>query len=162
MKYQIFEKNAFNIIGIKEEFSVRANENLIGIPKMWKAFNENGTVGKLISLNNGAIKGVLGVCIDKVAQVDCPVIDYWIATAFDGEKTPDEFLSLAIPASKWAVFEVHGPMPDAMQEAWKQIYSEWFSSSGYKHVIGVPELEVYTEEDSTSPDLYSEIWIAIQ
>lgn len=161
MKYRIVEKDAFNIIGIKQEFSIANNENLIGIPKMWDEVNGNGIDEKLFSLNNGAIKGALGVCVEKEAQAGCPVIDYWIATAYEGD-VPKEFKSLEIPASKWVVFEVHGPMPDAMQKTWKQIYSEWFPASGYKHSSGVPELEVYTDEDPTSPDLYSEIWIPIQ
>lgn len=33
-------------------------------------------------------------------------------------------------------------------------------SSGYKHA-GTPELEVYSDEDPSSPDLYSEIWIPV-
>lgn len=27
--------------------------------------------------------------------------------------------------------EVRGPMPNAMQNVWKQIYGEWLPSSGY-------------------------------
>ncbi|MDZ7543344.1 AraC family transcriptional regulator, partial [Clostridium perfringens] len=66
-----------------------------------------------------------------------------------------------IHASRWAVFEVHGPMPDAMQNAWKQIFSEWFPSNSYQHT-GAPGIEVYSDEDPSSPNLYSEIWIPIK
>ncbi|MEW9677280.1 GyrI-like domain-containing protein [Lentibacillus sp. L22] len=55
------------------------------------------------------------------------------------------------------MFEVHGAMP----KTWKQIFSEWFPSSGYKHA-GTPELEVYLDENPSSPDLYSEIWIPVK
>lgn len=48
-----------------------------------------------------------------------------------------------------------------MPKAWKQIFSEWFPSSGYKHA-GTPELEVYSDENPSSPDLYSEIWIPVK
>jgi AraC family transcriptional regulator len=87
-------------------------------------------------------------------------MDYWVATEYDGD-TPEGLLRLDIPASKYVVFEVHGPMPDAMQKAWKQIYSEWFPSNHYKHA-GTPELEVYSAEDPYSPDYYSEIWIPVK
>jgi AraC family transcriptional regulator len=50
-------------------------------------------------------------------------MDYWVATEYDGD-TPDGLLKFEVPASKWAIFEVHGPMPDAMQKAWNQIFSE--------------------------------------
>jgi AraC family transcriptional regulator len=59
------------------------------------------------------------------------------------------------------VFEVHGPMPDAIQEVWKQIFSEWFPSSHYEHA-GTPDLEVYSDGNPTGPDYYSEIWIPLK
>ena len=73
----------------------------------------------------------------------------------------ENLVAMEVPASKWVVFEVHGPMPDAMQNTWKQIYSEWFPSNPYKPA-GTAELEVYPDEDAYSPDSYSEIWIPIQ
>jgi AraC family transcriptional regulator len=60
-------------------------------------------------------------------------------TFFEALATPEEQEEITIPASKWAVFEVHGPMPDAMQNAWEQIFSEWFPSSAYEHA-GTAEL----------------------
>lgn len=156
MQYRVVERERFQIAGIKRTFSLVNEKNLAEIPKMWDAVNGDGTDELLFSLNNGPITGVLGVCIDKSSEA----IDYWIATAHDGDE-PDGLSTLTIPASKWAVFEVHGPMPDAMQTVWKHIFSEWFPSSGYKHA-GTPELEVYTDEDPSSPDLYSEIWIPVK
>nr|WP_232726157.1 GyrI-like domain-containing protein [Bacillus sp. FJAT-42315] len=88
------------------------------------------------------------------------MMNYWIATAHIGE-TPEGLQTLEIPASKWGIFEVHGPMPDAMQKTWQMITSEWFPSHQYEYA-GTPELEVYTDEDPSSPDLYSEIWIPLK
>ncbi|HLQ98450.1 MAG TPA: GyrI-like domain-containing protein [Candidatus Dormibacteraeota bacterium] len=78
-----------------------------------------------------------------------------MGTAHEGS-APDGLSTLDIPASKWAIFEVNGPMPDAMQKAWKQIFSEWFPSCDYEHA-GTPELEVYSSDDPSSPNLYSEL-----
>lgn len=159
VKYSIVEKEAFQVVGIKREYSVLNNENLIKIPKLWEEVNSDGTTRVLNQLNNGLVKGVLGVCVDK-SDTEARKIDYWIAAAHEGEQ-PDNFLNLEIPASKWAVFEVHGPMPDAMQKTWEKIFSEWFPSSGYKHA-GTPELEVYPEDDAYQDDYYSEIWIPVK
>lgn len=156
MQYKIVEREAFQIVGLKREFSCINQQNQIDIPKMWDKVNEDGTDDLLFRLNDGLIEGVLGVCVDKSSEV----IDYWIGTTYEGD-VPDGLAALTIPESKWAVFEVHGPMPDAMPKVWKQIFSEWFPSSGYKHA-GIPELEVYSEEDPSSPDLYSEIWIPVK
>jgi len=160
MNYKIVEREGFQVVGVKRELSCVNGENLIEIPKMWNDVHEDGTNDQLIELNNGQIKGVVGVCVDKSSNQSGPLIDYWIAAEYSGE-TPDGFMHLEIPASKWVVFEVHGAMPDAIQKTWKQIYSEWFPSNQYKPA-GTPELEVYSAGDPWSPDYYSEIWIPIK
>lgn len=156
MNYKIVERDAFKVVGVKREYSLINEQNLVGIPKMWDEVHANGTIDLLVRLNNSPIKGVLGVCVDKSSKA----IDYWIGAAIEGD-VPEGLSVLEIPVSKWAVFEVHGPMPDAMQKVWKQIYTEWFPSSSYEYA-GTPELEVYSDEDPSSPDLYSEIWIPVK
>jgi len=156
MQYKIVEKEAFQAVGTKREFSFENGENLAGIPKMWEEVLGDGTNDRLVSLNDGVIPGVLGVCIAR----DNEKMDYWVATSFNGDH-PDGFESLEIPKSKWAVFEVHGAMPVAMQKAWKKILSEWFPSSGYEHA-GTPDLEVYPAEDAYQEDYVSEIWIPVK
>ncbi|MFI8493936.1 effector binding domain-containing protein [Peribacillus butanolivorans] len=160
MKYNIIERDSFQLIGIKQEFSLVNGENLIGIPKLWDKVNSDGTDDQLGKLNNGQIKGLLGVCVDKRILEQNETMDYWIATEYDGQ-VPEGYSSLTIPASKWVIFEVHGPMPDAIQEVWKRIFSEWFPTSGYEHA-GTPEMEVYTDDDASNPDYYSEIWIPVK
>lgn len=159
MKYTLVERDHFQVVGIKREISFVNNENFESIPKLWDQWKKDGTVDLLFKLNNGEIKGVLGVCAANSHTQSKQVMDYWVATEYDG-KTPDGLCNLKIPASKWAVFEVHGPMPEAIQKAWVQIFSEWFPSSGYKHA-GTPALEVYTNEDPASPDFYSKIWVPV-
>ncbi|MGW6380141.1 AraC family transcriptional regulator [Peribacillus butanolivorans] len=160
MKYNIIERDSFQLIGIKREFSLVNGENLIGIPKLWDKVNSDGTDDQLGKLNNGQIKGLLGVCVDKRILEQNETMDYWIATEYDGQ-VPEGYSSLTISASKWVIFEVHGPMPDAIQEVWKRIFSEWFPTSGYEHA-GTPEMEVYTDDDASNPDYYSEIWIPVK
>src|SRR5699024_148827 len=161
MKYSVVEKNAFQIVGVKREFSsVADEENVVGSPEFWQEINQNVTSDLMFQMNDGIVKGVLGVCGEvSEEQKKTNVFDYWVATSFSGE-VPEGMCSLEIPSSKWAVFEVSGPMPAAMQNAWKRIFSEWFPSTGYEHA-GTPEFELYTEEDPNLPDLYSEIWIPI-
>ncbi|WP_085507294.1 AraC family transcriptional regulator [Thalassobacillus devorans] len=156
MQYKMVEKEEFQVVGLNREFSINDEGNLKGIPEMWDDFNAKGTSAGLASLNNGPVEGLLGLCVDKKDNH----MDYWIAAAHDGD-IPEGFSSLEIPASRWAVFEVHGAMPDAMPKVWKQIFSEWFPSSGYEHA-GTPEMEVYLEGNPFSPDYYCEIWIPVK
>ncbi|MDF2789545.1 MAG: AraC family transcriptional regulator [Neobacillus sp.] len=159
MNYKIVGKESFKVVGVKREFSCANGENLAGIPKMWDDVHVDGTNDLLFELNNGQIKGVLGVCVDKRAP-GSSLMDYWIGTDHKGD-APEGLLELEIPASKWGVFEVHGAMPDAMQNTWKQIISEWFPSSHYQHA-GTPDLEVYSSGNPSSRNYYSEIWIPLK
>lgn len=157
MKYRIVEKSSFQAIGMKREFSLGDGENMAGIPKMWNELNQDGTSSAIARLNDGEIRGLLGVCAD---YQDGGTMDYWIA-AESTESVPEGFSRLEVPASKWGVFEVHGAMPDAMPKVWKQIFSEWFPSNQYKNA-GTAELEVYPEGNPYSEDYVSEIWIPLK
>lgn len=84
MKYSIVEKNAFQIVGGKREFSTVAEEdNVVGIPEFWAEVNQNGISDLLFQLNDGIVKGILGVCGEiSEEQKKANVFDYWIATSY--------------------------------------------------------------------------------
>lgn len=111
-------------------------------------------------MNNGKLKGVLGICITDREKDTRRKLDYWIATDYQGD-LPEGFLKLELPSFQWAVFGVKGSMPDAMINMLKKIYSEWFPSSGYSQ-DGTIELELYSDEDPTTPNHYAEIWIPVK
>ncbi|RHW34951.1 AraC family transcriptional regulator [Lysinibacillus yapensis] len=160
INYKIIEKDAFQVVGVKRTYNCQIGENLSGIPKFWEEAHLDGTNNRLVGLNNSEAAGILGVCIVEENQKSEGLMDYWIACAYEGV-VPEGLETREIPASKWVVFEVHGAMPDAMQQTWKKIYSEWFPSNPYKPA-GTAELEVYTNGNPSSPDYYSEIWIPIK
>lgn len=155
MKYKIIEKDAFQVIGIKEKISCATKDTDAVIPKLWSKANTDGTIDLLAHLNNGQMKGLLGIT-DNYQEIE-NVMDYWIATAFNGD-VPDGFSSLDIPAAKWAVFEVQGPIPEAIVSTWKQIFSEWFPSNGFEHAA-IASLEVYIGD---YPNPSCEIWVPIK
>lgn len=158
MKVRIEERPAFPIIGVKREFSCENGENTREIPKMWGEVHQNGVNDELASMNNGEVKGMLGVC--RMMDSSTSTMEYWIATSYEGETFSERYERLEIPAATYAVFEVVGPMPEAIQSMWEKIYSEWFPSSAYRP-SGSAEMEVYTHDDATKADYYSEIWIPI-
>jgi AraC family transcriptional regulator len=157
MEYKIVQSDRFQIVGIKRRYSYANEEQMAEIPRFWTEVNRDGTADRLVRLNNGQLKGLLGVCV--VCNEE-KTMDYWIATQYDGD-APEGFSTLEIPAAKWAVFAVNGPMPHAMQNAWKRIFSEWLPSSGYE-IAGTPEMEVYPAGDPYSPEYRSEIWIPVK
>ena len=129
MSVRIVEREAFQVVGVKKEFSCGPQDiGIPGIPEFWEEAEKKGTVDQLIPLINGEIKGLLGITENYHAEKS--TIDYWIAAEHSGD-VPDEFSSFVYPASKWVVFEIKGPIPSAMINAWQHIYSEWFPTHEY-------------------------------
>lgn len=155
MKYKIIDKEAFQVIGVKENIVCSTKDTDATIPKLWGKVAQDGTLDSLAKLNNGPVEGILGMT-DNYREKD-DMLDYWIATAYNGDDVPDGLFKLKIPASKWVVFEVSGPIPEAIPDTWKKIYSEWFPSNGYQPA-SIPSLEVYIGE---YPNPSCEIWVPI-
>lgn len=156
MQYKIVEKESFQVVGVKRTFSCGNGEQTKGITKFWQDIYEDGTSNSLFPLNTGEINGVIGVC----DMGENNLMDYWIATNYAGKDTKG-FETFTVPAAKWAVFEVKGAMPTAITTMWEKIYQEWLPSNAYELTNG-PELEVYSDGDSSSPDYHSEIWLPIK
>ncbi|EJU1509981.1 AraC family transcriptional regulator [Listeria monocytogenes] len=155
MEVEIVERNAFTAVGKKRTFSVENDAQKEKISQFWQEANTNGDAERINELAEFAtIDGILGVC-----KMNGDKMDYYIA--IESELTPPEDMEkLTIPASKWAIFKSVGPLPSAIQKVWEYIYGEWFQTSNYTHGKA-PELEVYTEGDTTAADYYSEVWIPV-
>jgi AraC family transcriptional regulator len=67
---------------------------------------------------------------------------------------------LEVAASTWAIFEAVGPFPDALQNVWGRIYSEWLPSSNYELAEG-PEILWNESKEVSSPNFRSEIWVPV-
>ncbi|MDR2382841.1 MAG: GyrI-like domain-containing protein, partial [Prevotellaceae bacterium] len=110
MEYRIVNLDAFSVIGVKKFTSKVDGANFTNIPQMWADFPVED-LNKLKKLSNLEPSGVLGVCADMYDNG----FDYWIAAATTKE-CPAGFEKLDIPASEWAVFEIEGAMPKAIQD----------------------------------------------
>lgn len=156
MNYRILKKEEMHIIGFKKWFSTENDSQLQEIPKMWDSVTEE-MKEKITALSNN--DGVIGLCGDMYDGG----FDYWIGCMSD-QACPEDLKELTIPASSWAVFEVIGsmrPLPNAMQDIWKRIYSEWLPNSVYEHAM-LPEIEYYSAGDMMADDYRSEIWIPVK
>jgi AraC family transcriptional regulator len=157
LNYKLVEKEAFSVLGKKVKVSCKDGENFRVIPEFCQKCQEDGTFGCLAKLADKSM-GTLGICDNFNEQTDD--FDYYCAAVYDGGEIPQGMETLDIPKLTWAVFESVGPMPGAIQDVWKRIFSEWFPSSGYEHAKG-PELEVYEKGDMSKPDYKSRVWIPV-
>jgi AraC family transcriptional regulator len=159
MNFHIVEREAFQVVGVKQEFVCGPQDiGIPGVPEFWEHAEKEGTVDRLIPLINGEINGLLG--ITENYNQEKSTLDYWIAAEYRGD-VPSEFSSFVYPASKWVIFEVKGRIPAAMINAWQYIYSEWFPSHEYTSA-GLAPLEAYLDSDLHSENSMNEIWIALK
>ncbi|GIP61340.1 Regulatory protein soxS [Chlamydia abortus] len=159
MNYQLVERKGFQIVGVKERFNCDGDLGLsLDIGHFWTKVGKNGTINRLLGLNNGQISGLIGASVDYSKEDN--EIEYWVGTEYKGN-IPDGLSSYQISAEKWAIFEAVGPVADVVPKTWKKIYSEWFPSNSYEHG-DAPSLEVYKSPDPTSPVAKTEIWVPVK
>lgn len=158
MDYKIVEKEAFTVVGKSIRTTTIGGENNRKIAAFWEESNQNGFTTELAK-NCGPL-GLIGICMEFDKQQEN--LTYLICAEKNIDQIPVDWEERQVPSATWAVFPVHGAMPDAMPRVWERIFSEWFPATGYEHAGG-PEMEVYlSDADPSSEDYYSEIWIPIK
>lgn len=155
MEYKIEKKDAFRIVGVKEHLDMSIEESMARVPLFWQETAQAGIIPKLCDLMDQPPLGVLGVSTCMNGRD----FDYYIAVA-TGKPAPEGTVEYEIPASTWAIFECTGPMPRAIQELQKRIVTEWLPTSGYEYA-DKPDIEVYTEGDTQSPEYKSQVWLPV-
>ena len=104
---------------------------------------------------------MFGICYNNPDK-NAKTFEYSIAVKCDEDAVvPNGFRKTKIPAKTWLVFTCIGAMPNAIQDTWKKIVSEFFPTSAYQPTYEM-DIEAYTQGDMDSPDYRSEIWIPVQ
>ncbi len=148
MDYRIENKPSFDILAMTRRFHMDSSQ--VEIPKFWQEFFSKG-YGAVVS-------GWYGVC-HNASEGN---FSYSIADPYTPQSDiPEGFEKISVPEYTWAIFTCVGPMPHAIQDAWKKIYSEWLPSSEYELVPGY-DFEYYTGPNTQDADYISEIWIPVK
>ncbi len=160
MNYRIVEKEAFHIIGIKKRVPIVFSGVNPEIAAMWQSLNE-GIITKLKELSNVEPLGLISASVNfsEGRMEEKGELDHYIGVATTQE-CPENLAKIEVKASTWAVFEAVGTFPDALQNVWGRIYSEWYPASNYEQAEG-PEILWNEHKDVTSPTFKSEIWIPV-
>ena len=99
---------------------------------MWKSLNPE-SIQTLKSLSNIEPTGIISASTNfsEGRMEEKGELDHYIGVATTKD-CPEQFAQLEVAASTWAIFEAVGLFPDALQNVWGRIYSEWFPSSNYE------------------------------
>lgn len=159
MDYKIVKKNAFKVMEKTERHMIDDSENKNTIPEFWDRSHKDGTVKKLLELSSDK-EFIFGVCYNH-APTDKQSFDYSIAAVCsDDTAVPDGYRISEIPARTWAVFECIGPMPQAIQQLWHRICTEFFPTSKYKPTYEM-DIEAYPSGNMTADDYRTEVWVPV-
>ncbi|MED1114383.1 AraC family transcriptional regulator [Bacillus paramycoides] len=160
MNYRIEEKEPFLIIGIQKRVPIVFTGVNEEIASMWKSLDSQ-SIETLKSLSNIEPTGIISASTNfsERRMEEKGELDHYIGVATTKD-CPEQFKQLEVATSTWAIFEAIGPFPDALQNVWGRIYSEWFPSSNYELAEG-PEILWNEQKDITSSTFKSEIWIPV-
>ena len=150
MDYRIETKQSFTIVGISRRFLME--DCYRQIPLFWKEIMGQG------NRPNGIV-GMFGVTYDTT-NTD---FAYMIGELYEPwRELPQAFQSLTYEKGTWAVFPVHGQLPESLQSVNSAIWQSWvpehresfrFRTSGC--------VEMYAPLPVNPEETYAEIWLPV-
>ena len=160
MDYRIEKRDAFSVVAKRKRFSGGIEITQQSIHETWEECSAAGTIGRLCRyVKPAGIFGdaIVGICFDNPHEGD---FDYAIGAACEDGEAAKGLTIETIPANTWAVFKGRGRMPEAFQDLYKQLYTEFFPTSNYEPSGGMC-IEVYPSAEVHSEDFSFEIWFSV-
>ncbi|WP_328343989.1 AraC family transcriptional regulator [Micromonospora sp. NBC_00421] len=159
MRYRVVEKPAFRLVG------KRARVPLVhqGMNPAIVAFVRGippGTTARIEALSDQEPAGIVNVS-DQLGEdrSEGVELDYWYG-AVTGADVPDDLEALDVPAGTWAVFDTSGEFPAAVQNLWRDVFTQWFPSNPYRSRPGPEISRTRISSDGTHAD--AELWIPVE
>lgn len=160
MNYRIVDKEGFRIVGLHKRVPLQFHGVNSHIAEMVQQLTPE-KIAQLKGLANLEPAGIISASVNfsEDRMEEQGELDHYLGVATT-QACPDGYASLDVAASTWAVFTAVGPFPEALQNVWGRIYSEWFPSAYYELAEG-PELLWNESADTSLPNYRSEIWIPV-
>ncbi|MEX0171407.1 AraC family transcriptional regulator [Streptomyces sp. LMG1-1-1.1] len=160
MRYRIVEKEAFRVVGRKARVPL-VHEGVNAAAAAHVESLDAQAIVRMKELADGEPKGVLSAVTHLTdSREEGAEVDYWIGVVTGPEAAAEELDALDVPAGTWAVFDNHGPYPSALQELWRDVFTQWFPSNPYASRPG-PEL-LRTQPVDIGEDTDSQLWIPVE
>lgn len=166
MDYKITPMKNFKVIGFQRFFD--SETSYAEIPKFWTEISEKyannvwagkepaNVLEKAIADNN---IGEFGICIDDIGGTK---FKYMIAGKYMGGEIPEGMEIYEFADGDWAVFDIYGPCPGALQAVNTKIFTEWLPGNPDYELSGNATAEWYDcKAMPTDKDYHSAIWIPV-
>ncbi|MBJ7906829.1 AraC family transcriptional regulator [Streptomyces sp. DSM 110735] len=159
MRHRIVEKPEFDVVGFKARVPLvhlGPNQAIMDFVRG----NDREELARLAKLSDQQPEGIVAVCDDlDPSRAEGTELDYYHAVVTSAP-APEHLATLAVPAGAWAVFTVSGPMPDAVQLLYRDVFMQWFPSNPYVSRPGPEILRVRPTPDGTEADC--ELWLPVE
>ncbi|MDI6553318.1 AraC family transcriptional regulator [Leuconostoc falkenbergense] len=157
MNYRLVtQKPKFMLAGFQKEVPLIAKGINYDVQSMAIEFMTPEAIVDLKSISNIEPSGIISASTNFT---DDGNLEHWIGVATT--KTQQKYDQLIINNDSWVVFEAVGKFPQALQEVWTSIFSEWFPDSSYELDDG-PILVWYGGQDMSVENYKTEIWLPVR
>ncbi|MDK1341853.1 AraC family transcriptional regulator [Streptomyces sp. 378] len=163
MHYRVIDRPAFTVTGFKTRIPLihsGPNQAIIDFVRGL----DKPAVEHLGKLSDQEPRGVVAVCDDlDPSRAEGTELDYYhavITSAPAPAPAPEGTTTLPVPPGTWAVFTTSGPAPEAVQELWRDVFTEWFPSNPYRTRPGPEILRTALTDDGTKAD--AELWLPVE
>lgn len=159
MRYRVVERPEFTVVGLKARVPLihsGPNQAIIdfvrGIDPVVRE--------RLEKLSDQEPQGSVAVCDDlDPSRAEGTELDYYHGV-ITSAPAPEGTTTLAVPAGTWAVFTTSGPAPQAIQELWRDVFTQWFPSNPYRSRPGPEILRTRLSPEGTEAD--AELWLPVE
>ncbi|EYT81621.1 AraC family transcriptional regulator [Streptomyces sp. Tu 6176] len=159
MRYCVVDRPDFTVVGFKARLPLVHLGPNQPMTEFVRGLGR-GALERLAKLSDQEPQGVVAVCdgIDP-SRTEGTEFDYYQA-AVTSAAVPEDMTSLPVAAGTWAVFNASGPAPRAIQELWRDVFTQWFPSNPYRSRPGPEILRVRTQEGGAGAD--AELWLPVE
>ncbi|MFE9610846.1 GyrI-like domain-containing protein [Streptomyces sp. NPDC006012] len=159
MRYRVVDRPDFSVVGLRARVPLvhlGPNQAIIDFVRGI----EPQTIERLAKLSDLEPQGIVAVCDDlDPSRAEGTELDYYHGV-ITSAAAPEGTTVLPVPAGTWAAFTTSGPVPQAVQELWRDVFTEWFPSNPYRSRPGPEILRTRLSSDKTEAD--AELWLPVE
>ncbi|MEU5941742.1 GyrI-like domain-containing protein [Micromonospora sp. NPDC047548] len=159
MRYRVVEKPEFRLVGRRARVPLVHQGMNPAIVEFIRSIDKE-TVARIAALSDQEPAGIVNVS-DKLGsdRAEGTELDYWHGVV-TGAQAPADLESVTVPAGTWAVFEASGEFPAAVQDLWRDVFTQWFPSNPYRSRPGPEISRTRISTDGAHAD--AELWIPVE
>ncbi|MGW2826270.1 AraC family transcriptional regulator [Streptomyces sp. NPDC001443] len=159
MRYRVVDKADFTVVGLKARVPLVHSGPNQAIMDFVRGIDPQ-LLERLEELSDQEPRGIVAVCDDlDPGRAEGTELDYYQGV-ITSAAAPAGSAVLGVPAGTWAVFTTSGPAPQAIQELWRDVFTQWFPSNPYRSRPGPEILRMRLSPDRTEAD--AELWLPVE